>query len=256
MSEYNKFVDEDFLIRANVDVPFITARGEWAISRNKWNTGRGDEASIENKAESFEKFGWLETGATAFLVAHEDPKEHDKYSALHMATRVQGLHKAWLRDPQRKNRGVQAAVARGLLGSKIYRADIHHFAAVFLKDLGNITNADVTEITIIEVFDSALTVDEQYSRKRKALQTKEDVSKTKPDDFKFGIADQIFPNRWKNFSGLEACITGTREMRKALNSELQTVDGKIQQLQNQILIQGLCFSHNFSKSSQIMIRFS
>eukprot|EP00959_Pyramimonas_sp_CCMP1952_P112232 2346518-Pyramimonas_sp.AAC.1 len=87
---------------------------------------RGDESSIQARQKSVETIGVvLDNRGGAYLIQHPDDSTNDLYLAIHWATLVEGLERAYLADTAASNRCVQLSVSNGLKHTKIYSRRIH-----------------------------------------------------------------------------------------------------------------------------------
>ncbi|CAK0797394.1 unnamed protein product, partial [Prorocentrum cordatum] len=152
------------------DAPFINSAGQWAISRDKTNSARGDDATIEERAVSIETVGLLHgLGGGAWLkaTAKENPiSPSATCTTLHWGPRCDGMKRAYDRGPKKLNAKVQMSARTGLKDTTIFPVDTPTDILEKLVSLGNSMNTKVLATTFIEVMESTDKVEALWKKQK------------------------------------------------------------------------------------------
>ena len=162
-------VDGEFLAAHDQHVRLVLPDGSWAVTRHVLNR-RGDEASVLQRKQSVESVGIVQdVRGGAWLQQDADLGVHDRFTALHWATLIEGAERAYRDDPDNKNRCVQMSIVAGLSRCKVYSRRLLVDCAQFLIDLGNAFNEQATSTTLLEKWRSTALIEPQWANKRKDM---------------------------------------------------------------------------------------
>ena len=129
---------------------FPVKDGEWAMTRDTENKGRGDRGSVKSRRDSVASSGVLCTRGGPFLYDDRNEKDVGKYDVWHVAALFEGMKQLWLEDPGHPS--LQRSMTSGIPHAKIYNRNTPSFARKWIKDLGNAEADVVTLTTPIEVW--------------------------------------------------------------------------------------------------------
>ena len=208
-------VDDEFLAAHDQHVRLVLPDGSWAVTRHVLNR-RGDEASVLQRKQSVESVGIVQdVRGGAWLQQDADLGVHDRFTALHWATLIEGAERAYRDDPDNKNRCVQMSIVAGLSRCKVYSRRLPVDCAQFLIDLGNAFNEQATSTTLLEKLRSTALIEPQWANKRKDMNwTTTSMSAKLRDEKKFNFVNSLSKGRWSNYHAYEVCNTFYRESQK------------------------------------------
>ena len=150
------------MLARDVTIKFVDPQdGSWLITRDILND-RGDEATIQERCRSVEEIGIVDGIRSGCWVvpAHDNHvSESMRCTCLHGASLVEGTRMAYEKPSNSGNMQVHLSVRAGLRHSTVFRRDTPDSVKVWIKELGNITNENVTRVTLLEVYRSCETVE-------------------------------------------------------------------------------------------------
>ena len=162
---YKELLDHHFGISQNAHIGLITKKGKFAVSRDRCND-RGDESTELRREKSIATVGYRpEVGRQPFLI-QADSGEDDEWGAAHCASIIGGIKRARSNVANADNRVVQNTIACGLPNCHTYVRATPDWGRTFLKNLGNLTNSEVTETTFMEKIRATKLVEAGFLRKK------------------------------------------------------------------------------------------
>ena len=210
-----EFCDKHYLRQGPVDVAPVTEDGEFAIERDEHND-RGDEASIQKRADSIAKVGLLkDLGFGPFLRMYPRHMNiHNKFKSMHFATRCEGLKRCWLADTKKENRVVQLSIQGKLKNCKIYAAEMPVDAIKFMIHYGNIMNDEVTSVTPLQVWRYTAQVEPAFIKQKSLMcWNLTDLGPKVMDQKKLDFANSMY-DKWPKYCHYENCNTFYKEAPK------------------------------------------
>lgn len=197
VDECQEFVDYWYLKDRDATV-FPVKDGEWAMTRDTENKGRGDRGSVKSRRDSVARSGVLCTRGGPFLYEDRLEKNVGKYDVGHWATLFEGMKQLWLEDPEHPS--LQRSLTVGIPHAKIYNRNTPSFARKWIKDLGNAEADVVTLTTPIEVWGCTEETEAAFIAHKDELNltVKSVGSQALWEEEKFKIASRLYPGRWQN----------------------------------------------------------
>ncbi|CAK0815016.1 unnamed protein product, partial [Prorocentrum cordatum] len=165
----------------------------WTCKRH-WS-GQCGVGSVASRQKSLETVGLL-------LGLRESPdfveEEKGVYSLLDWGTLLADAgKKAWEADVKKENRCIQLMASTVLKGCKRYARATPDDVLNFLIEYKNVVNGQVTEITIIQIWESTRNVELRFKQRAKQMGWGE-MAWDKLLDLKYETAVSYYPGRWAN----------------------------------------------------------
>lgn len=205
LSEYKELVDYFWGISQCQHVVLIAPDKTFAVLRDRCND-RGDEGTEMRRQISIETIGYrIEVGRQPFLIQSNKGDGH--WDAAHCAGIISGIRRAWAADTTKANKNVQSSIRAGLPNCHTYMRTIPDFARTFLKDLGNLTNSQVTETTMLEKYRLVPRIDNAFTRKKNAMTwtMKSCGGAAGLEDKKWEYVNQLYEGFWSNKTSFSHC---------------------------------------------------
>ena len=216
-AECAALIDELYMIDGNYTLHLTTSNNEWRVKRGVGNDSRSNMAAVMSRKTSVENIGLiLAMRKSPWLVAPA-PGSDGLDEVMHWATILEGTKEAWLADTNRENKLVQLAVSTPIPGCKRYDHRMPMHARKFLAYWGNITNSEVLDVTVIEVWKSTAECDAGWARRKSAMGwSLGNTSQATLDMKRFEYACALYPRRWDSWRSLEVCGSFYRRSKETL----------------------------------------
>ena len=146
LQELSAICDEWYCVNPDYSHQCLTANGTWASKRARRND-RGCKSSVLSRKLSVESIGIVAQRLGPWIIEAK-PGSGEKDEVMHWATLLDGAEMAYNADVDKTNKTLQWSVRRPILHGKKYHWKVPDDARDFLKDLGNVTNAEVLVVTI------------------------------------------------------------------------------------------------------------
>ena len=195
--DYQAFIDFWYLTNPDATI-FPVANGEWAMTRDTENTGRGDKGSIKSRRDSVARSGVLCTRGGPFLFEDRNEANVGKYDVGHWGTLFEGMHMLWKENPRHPS--LQKSIVEGIHHAKIYKRETPRFARRWVKKLGN-AESDVTTLTTpLEIWASTEETEAAFAAHKydQKFTVKSLGSQALWEDEKYKIASSLYKGRWAN----------------------------------------------------------
>ena len=195
--DYQAFIDFWYLTNPDATI-FPVANGEWAMTRDTENTGRGDKGSIKSRRDSVARSGVLCTRGGPFLFEDRNEANVGKYDVGHWGTLFEGMHVLWKENPRHPS--LQKSIVEGIHHAKIYTRETLRFARRWVKKLGN-AESDVTTLTTpLEIWASTEETEAAFAAHKydQKFTVKSLGSQALWEDEKYKIASSLYKGRWAN----------------------------------------------------------
>ena len=159
----------------------------------------------------------------AWLIQDEDPSNSENLTAIHSATLITGLHRAYLADEGKSNKRVQLTLRNGMKHCKLYSRRIYEFpeCLVHLKFVGNLTNEIFTQTTPLEIWRSTAVVEAEFKKQcEENTWTMSSIGGQKNwRQLRWQVAEAMYQGRWSNPNSYEVCVRGYKHLVKTVHAE-------------------------------------